>query len=81
MTVSVVKTNYAQSILDSHNRCKTRYLNLEKALEELRELECNTWQGSDDELHTLIDKLNTDSITCEKQFIKIQRDNDNIFEV
>ena len=29
---SVVKTNYAQSILDSHTRCETRYLNLEKAL-------------------------------------------------
>ena len=40
-----------------------------------------TWQGSDDELDALIDKLNTDSVTCEKQFIKIQRDNDDIFEV
>ena len=40
-----------------------------------------TWQGSDDELDALIDKLNTDSVTCEKQFIKIQTDNDNIFEV
>ena len=71
-TISVVKTNYAQSIIDSHNRCKARYLNLEKALEELRELECNTWQGSDDELDVLIEKLNTDPVTCEKQFIKIQ---------
>ena len=40
-----------------------------------------TWQGSDDELDALIDKLNKDSISCEKQFIKIQRDNDDILEV
>ena len=40
-----------------------------------------TWQGSDDELDALIDKLNKDSISCEKQFIKDQRDNDDIFEV
>ena len=57
LTISVVKTEFAQSILDSHVRCKTRYLNLEKALNELRELECDTWQGSDDELDALLDKL------------------------
>ena len=47
----------------------------------MREIECNTWQGSVDDLDNLIEKLNTDSITCEKQFIKIQRDNDDIFEI
>ena len=47
---SVVKTNYAQSVLDSHTCCETRYLNLEKALSELRELECETWAGSDEDL-------------------------------
>ena len=80
-TITVVKTGYAQSIIDSHNRCKARHLNLERALEKLRDLECNTWEGSDDELDTLIEKLNQDSITYEKQFIKIQSDNDDIFEV
>ena len=35
LTISVVKTEFAQSILDSHVRCNTRYLNLEKALNEL----------------------------------------------
>ena len=38
-TVTVVKTGYAQSIIDNHNRCLTRFLNLERALEKLRELE------------------------------------------
>ena len=28
---SVVKTDFAQSILDCHTRCETRYQNLEKA--------------------------------------------------
>ena len=69
LTISVVKTEFAQSILDSHIRCETSYLNLEKALDELRELECDTWQSRDDELDDLLDKLNKDSISCEKQFI------------
>ena len=37
-TITVVKTGYAQSIIDSHNRCKARYLNLERAMEKLRDL-------------------------------------------
>ena len=53
-TVTVVKTGYAQSIIDNHNRCSTRYLNLEKALEKLRDLECNTWEGSDEELDSFL---------------------------
>ena len=36
---SVVKTDFAQSILDCHTRCETRYQNLEKGLSDLRELE------------------------------------------
>ena len=53
-TVTVVKTGYAQSIIDNHNRCSTRYLNLERALEKLRDLECNTWEGSDEELDNVL---------------------------
>ena len=55
-TITVVKTNYAQSIIDSHNRCKAHYLNLERALEKLRDLECNTWDGSIDDLDNLKEK-------------------------
>ena len=78
---SVVKTNYAQSILDSHTRCETRYLNLENALSEFRELECETWAGSDEDLDDILSKLNNDSIMCEKQFSDVQRDNDDIFDM
>ena len=77
---SVVKTNYAQSILDSQTRCETRYLNLEKALSELRELECETWAGSDEDLDEILSKLDNDSVVCEKQFSDVQRDNDDIFD-
>ena len=80
-TVTVVKIGYAQSIIDNHNRCSTRFLNLERALEKLRELECNTWVGSDEELDNVLEKLNQDSISCEKQYLKVNRDNDDIFEI
>ena len=40
LATSVVKTDFAQSILDCHACCDTRYLNLEKGLSDLRELEC-----------------------------------------
>ena len=61
-TVTVVKIGYAQSIINNHNRCSTRFLNLERALEKLRELECNTWVWSDEELDTVLEKLNQDLI-------------------
>ena len=77
---SVVKTNYAQSILDRPTRCEKRYLNLEKALSELRELECETWAGSDEDLDEILIKLDNDSVVCGKQFSDVQRDNDEIFD-
>ena len=47
----------------------------------MRDLECNTWEGSDEELDNVLEKLNQDSITCEKQYLKVQRDNNDIFEI
>ena len=44
-TVTIVKIGYAQSIIDNHNRCLTRFLNLERALEKLRELEWSVKRG------------------------------------
>ena len=68
-TVTVVKIGYAQNILDNHNRCSIRFLNLERALEKLRELECNTWEGRDEELDTVLEKLNQDLISYENQYL------------
>ena len=69
-TVTVVKIGYAQNILDNHNRCSIRFLNLKRALEKLRELECNTWEGSDEELDAVLEKLNQDLISYENQYKK-----------
>ena len=80
-TVTVVKIGYAQNILDNHNRCQIRFLNLERALEKLRQLECDTWEGKDEELDAVLEKLNQDLISYENQFQRISRDNDDIFEI
>ena len=76
---TVVKTDYARGILDCHTRCKTRYQNLEKGLSDLRELECESWGGSDEELDEILTKLDNDSVVCEKQFNDVKRDNVEIF--
>ena len=80
LATSVVKTDFAQSILDCHARCETRYLNLEKGLSDLRELECESWGGSDEELDVILTKLDNDSIVCEKQFTDVKKDNDETFD-
>ena len=79
LTNSAVKTDFAQSILDCHARCETRYLNLEKGLSDLRELECEAWSGSSEELDDILTKLDNDSIVCEKQFTDVKKDNDETF--
>ena len=76
----VVKTDFTQSILDCHTRCETRYQNLEKGLSDLRELECESWGGSDEELDDILTKLDNDSVVCEKQFNDVKKDNDEIFD-
>ena len=60
---------------------KTHFLNLEGALEKLRDLECTTWVGSDEDLDSVLEKLTQDSISYEKQYLKVQRDNDDILEI
>ena len=44
-TITVAKIGYAQNILDNHNLCSIRFL---------RELECNMWEGSDEELDAVL---------------------------
>ena len=39
-TVTIAKIGYAQSISDNYNRSSTRFLNIEGALEKLRDLHC-----------------------------------------
>ena len=80
-TITVVKIGYAQNILDNHTRCQIRFLNLEKALEKLRQLECDTWEGTDEELDVVLEKLNQDLVSYENQFQRISHENDDIFEI
>ena len=70
-TITVVKIGYAQNILDNHTRCQIRFVNLEKALEKLRQLQCDTWEGTDEELDVVLEKLNQDLVSYEKQFQRI----------
>ena len=49
-------------------------LNLEGALEKLRDLECTTWVGSDEDMNSVLEKLTQDSISYEKQYLKVERD-------
>ena len=43
-TVTTVQIDYAKDILETYNRCQIRFTNLEKALEDLKMLLCDTWK-------------------------------------
>ena len=48
------KIDYAKSILKSHERATDRYVKLENALDELKNLMSDTWDGTEDELDTAL---------------------------
>ena len=54
---------------------------LEGVLKKLRDLECTTWVGTDEDLDSVLEKLTQDSISYEKQYLKVQRENDDILEI
>ena len=60
ITVTAAKLGYAHSIIDNFNRCSTRFLNLEGALEKLRDLECTTWLGTEEDLDSVLEKQTQD---------------------
>ena len=51
------KLEYAKSILENFKRCSISFLNLEEALDKLRDLQCATLIGTDEELDSLLNKL------------------------
>ena len=57
ITATIAKLEYAHNILDNFSRCSTRFLSLEGALERLRDLECTTWIGTDEDLNKVLEKL------------------------
>ena len=80
-TITLVKIGYAQNIIDNHTRCQIRFVNFEKALEKLRQLQCDTWEGDDEELDAVLEKLNQDLVSYEHQFQRIARENAEVFEM
>ena len=50
------KIDYAQDILKAQERAMDRYDKLENALDELKNLLSDTWDGSEDELETALSK-------------------------
>ena len=78
--ITTVQIDYAKSILCQRNWCQIRFTNLEKALQQLQEVHCETWEGEDDDLDEALDKLNQDQISYENKFQKITRENDEIIE-
>ena len=71
ITVTNAKLLYAQNIIDNFNRVSTRFINLEGALDKLRDLECATWIGTDEDLDGVLNKLTQDSITYGDQCVKM----------
>ena len=63
--ITTVQIGYAQNIIDNHTRCQIRFVNLEKALEKLRQIQCDIWEGDDEELDAVVDKLNQDLVSYE----------------
>ena len=76
-----IQIDYIRDILASLERCHDRYTNLEKALEELKMLLCDTWEEEDDdELEKALDKLTQDHALYEAKYLKITRENDDTIE-
>ena len=78
--ITTVQIEYAKDILETRGRCQIRLTNLEKALQQLQEVHCETWEGEDDDLDEALDKLNQDQISYENKFQKITCENDEIIE-
>ena len=57
-----------------------RFEKVEKGISDLRELECEVWEGSDEDLDEFLTKLDTESAACYKQFLDVKADNSEIFD-
>ena len=78
---TTVQIDYAKDIIENLSCCQTWFTNLEKALEDLKMLLCDTWEGEDDdELEKALDKLTQDQVIYETKYLKIARENDETIE-
>ena len=78
--IGTTKIDYANGILKSFDRVTERYVQLENALDELRILMSDTWEGTEDELDAAISKHNEGFQKYEKDYIEMTRKNDTTVE-
>ena len=63
--MSILMTEYAQSILECHARCWTKYVEVDKSFADLKALKIETWDEDDDEgLKKFLTWLDTESDAC-----------------
>ena len=75
-----IKIDYARDILSSQDRATDRYVKLENALDELRNLLSDTWENEEEELETALAKHTSDFLPYEANYLKASRDHDEIVE-
>ena len=75
-----VKIDYARDILTSQDRATDRYIKLENSLDELRNLVSDTWEDEEEELETALAKLTSEFLPYETNYLKMNRDHDDIVE-
>ena len=78
--ISSVKIDYAKDILSSLDHATDRYTKLENALEELRFLVSDTWEDEENELETALEKLASEFLPYETNYLKMCRDHNDTVE-
>ena len=78
--IGTTKINYANGILKSFDRVTEWYIQLENALDELRILMSDTWEGTEDQLDAAISKHNEGFQKYEKDYVEMTRKNDKTIE-
>ena len=78
--IGTAKIDYATGILKSFDRATDRYVQLENALDQLKTLMSDTWEGTEDELDTAISKHNEGFQKYEKDYVEMTRKNDATIE-
>ena len=74
------KIDYAQDILKAQERALDRYIKLENALDELKNLLSDTWDQNEDELENALSKHTSEFMKYEKDFMEMNRKNDETVE-
>ena len=69
--VTNIQIDYAKEILETYSQAQIRYTNLEKDVENLKMLLCDTWEDGDDELNIALEGLTQELISYKKKVLNI----------